>query len=270
LHNRYNIPESNRLLHYLFSDIKISEKLAVYKPIGEKVCDYLDYDIKLITRYNQPLGEYDKSQKRKCPIASSIHFFNIMILESMHSGIHWHMWLFYFPIFTEKILNKLNPTKDVDLNAELPTPFHNILFDIVWVMLSWLNEYSYVTDKSNLIMENEKLCHDNGSIPKSTALALGNIIFMIISSSKVSDNFKTYILQMACRHLREKANDEEYKSLNEVLMNSILRNGLYDKLDCNYLEILDDCFGKIDHVISLELKCFTAMIKATLGECSQA
>lgn len=268
--NRYHIPESNRLLHYLFSDIKVSEKLAVYKPIGDKVCECLDYDIKLIARYNEPLGAYYERQRFKCPVDSSVHFFEIMILESMHKGIRWHMWLYYFPTFVRKILNKLNSTGDVDLNSEWPTPFHYIIYHIVSVMLDWLDEYSYVTDKSNLIMENENLCHDNGSIPKSTVLALGNIIFMVISSSRVSTNFKTYVLEIVCRHLGDKVHDDQHKSLNKVLMKSILRNGFHDKLDCEYLNILYHCYGDVDHVIRFELKEFSDLIELERGICEQA
>jgi len=268
--NRYYIAKSNRLLHYLFSDIKVSEKLAIYKPVGDKVCECLDYDAKLIDRYNEPLGTYYESQRFKCPVDSSVHFFKIMIIESMHKGIHWHMWLYYFPTFVRKILNKLNPSEDVDLNDEFPTPFHYILYHIVSVMLAWLDEYSYVTDKSQLTMENENLCHDNGSIPKSSVLALGNIIFMMVSSSKISTQFKTYILGMVCRHLTDKLQDDEYQSLNKVLMKSILRNGFHNKLDCEYLDILYDCYQDVDDVIQFELEEFSTLMVSEKGECGQA
>ena len=268
--NRYHLSKSNRLLHYLFSDIRVSKKLAVYKPVGDKVCEYLDYDAKLIARYNEPLGTYYESHRFKCPVDSSVHFFEIMIIESMHNGIHWHMWLYYFPTFVRKILNKLNPSEDVDLNAEWPTPFHYILYHIVSVMLDWLDEYSYVTDKSQLRMENENLCHDNGSIPKSAVLGLGNIVFMVVSSPIVSLRFKTCILEMVCRHFRDNAHDDEHKSLNRVLMKSILRNGFHNKLDCGYLDILCDCYQDIDHVIRFELEEFNALLEAERTECEQA
>lgn len=268
--NRYSIANSDRLLHYFFNDVKVSEKLAIYKPIGDKVCEYLDYDAELIDRYNQPLGTYYESQRFKCPVDSSVHFFEIMIIESMHSGIRWHMWLYYFPTFVRKILNKLNPSEDVDLNAEFPTPFHYILYHIVSVMIDWLDEYSNVTDKSHLTMENENLSHDNGSIPKSTVLALGNIVFMIVSSEKVSTQFKTYIMEMVCGHLRDKVHDNEHQSLNKVLMKSILRNGFHDKLDCKYLDALNYCYKDVDHVIQFELKEFSTLLVSAMDECGQA
>jgi len=268
--NRYYLSKSNRLLYYLFKDIKVSEKLAIYKPAGDKACEYIDYDERIITRYNEPLGTYYESQKFKCPIDSSVHFFEIMIIESMHQGIHWHMWLYYFSTFVRKILDKLEPSPNVDLSSEWPTPFHYILYHIVSIMLDWLDEYSNVDDKSQLQMENENLCHDNGSIPKSAVLALGNIVFMIISSSSVSERFKTYILEMVLRHLRDKNHDDNQETLNRVLMKSILMNGFHNKLDCEYVEVFQQIYQGVDHVIRFELEEFNALLESTRLECGPA
>jgi hypothetical protein len=268
--NRYYLSKSNRLLQYLFNDIKVSEKLAIYKPVGDKVCEFIEYDEKLIVRYNEPLGTYYESQRFKCPIDSSIHFFEIMIIESMHQGIRWHMWLYYLPTFVRKILDKLKPSPDVDLSSEWPTPFYYILYHIVSVMLDWLDEYSHVDDKSQLQMENENLCHDNGSIPKSTVLALGNIVFMIISSHSVSEHFKTDILEIVLRHLRDKSHDDDQASLNRVLMKSILRNGFHNKLDREYIEIFQEYYQAVDHVIRFELEEFNTLLESTRLECDPA
>lgn len=268
--NRYYLSKTNRLLYYLFNDIKVSQDLAIYKPVGDKVCEVIDYDIKLSDRYNEPLGTYYESQRFRCPIDSSVHFFEIMIIESMHQGIRWHMWLYYFPTFVRKILLKLNPSSDVDLYSEWPTPFHYILYHIVSIMLDWLDEYSYVEDKSQLRMQDEALRHDNGSIPKSTALALGNIVFMIVSSPTVSSRFKTYILEIVFRFLRDKSHDDEQAPLIRVLMHSILKNGFHNKVDCEYLETFHECYHEVDHVIRFELEEFNALLESTRSECDPA
>jgi hypothetical protein len=209
-----------------------------------------------------------ESQRFKCPIDSSIHFFEIMIIESMHQGVHWHMWLYYFPTFVRKILDKLKPSPDVNLSSEWPTPFHYILYHIVSIMLDWLDEFSHVDDSSQIQMDNENLCHDNGSIPKSTVLALGNIVFMIISSPSVSDHFKTYILEIILRHLRDKSSDGEQASLNRVLMKSILWNGIHNKLDCEYLEIFHKHYQRIDHILRYDLEEFNTLLKSTRLKCA--
>lgn len=259
-HNRYGLSKNNKLLYYLFNEVKISENLGIYKPIGDKVCNLLDYDKKLIARYNEPLGIYYESKRFKCPIDSSVHFFDIMILESMHQGIQWHMWLYYFPVFVEKLLNKLDPSSEVDFYSEWPTPFHYILYHIVSAMIGWLEEYSNVGNKAPLQMDDEGLNHDNGSIPKSTALALGNIVFMIISSPSVSNQFKEYMLEIVFRDIRDMARNKDQQQLNRVLMKSILRNGFHNELKVNYITELNIRYQNIDHVIRSELKEFEKLL----------
>lgn len=258
--SRYGLSKNNKLLYYLFNNVKVSETLGIYKPIGDKVCNLLDYDKKLIARYNEPLGTYYESNRFRCPIDSSVHFFEIMILESMHQGIRWHMWLYYFPSFVTKILDKLDPAPGVDIDREWPTPFHYILYHTVSVMLDWLEEYSKVANKDPLQMDDERLHHDNGSIPKSTVLALGNIIFMIISSPAVSNQFKEYILEIVFRYLRNNQHDVSQQQINRVLMNSILRNGFHNELKVNYIIKLIEIYENIDHIIRSELKEFEVLL----------
>lgn len=259
-HNRFQLSKNNKLLYYLFNDVTISERLGIYQPIGEKVCNLLDYNKEIVKKYNQPLGTYYEKLKFKCPIDSSIHFFEIMILESMHQGIRWHMWLYYFPIFTRKILDKLNPDPEVDLASEWPTPFHYILYHIVKAMLYWLDEFSHVENKQALEMDNQNLAHDNGSIPKSTVLALGNILHDLISSNSISNNFKVYVLEIVMRHIRDSLHDPHQETLNSLLMKSIVLNGFYNKVDENYIHQLATIYGQVDHVIRFELTEFGELL----------
>ena len=92
----------------------------------------------------------------------------------------------------------------------------------------------------------------------------------MVSSSKITTRFKTYILEMVCRHLRDKLHDDEHQSLNKVLMRSILRNGIHNKLDCEYLDILYDCYQDVDDVIQFELEEFSTLMVSERRECEQA
>ena len=267
-YNRYHLSRSNKLIFYLLSDVSIGEKLAVYKPIGDRVCEFIDYDDRIIARYNEPLGTYCERQQSRCPIDSSVHFFDIMIIESMHQGVRWHMWLYYLSTFVRKIINKLNPTSDVDLSDEWPTPFHYILYHIVRVMLGWLGEYSQVEDKSALQMKNEHLCHDNGSIPKSTVLALGNIVVMLVSSPALTDHFKKYILEIIIRHLVDHDHDSDQAALNRILMISILKNGYHNKIDRYYIEKFSDLYSDVDEVLRYDVDSFNELLKSIKLECA--
>lgn len=263
---RFYLSKSNKLIYYLFNEVKVSERLGVYKPVGDKVCNILDYDKKIIARYNEPLGTYYEINRFKCPVDSSVHFFEIMILESMHQGIRWHMWLYYFPTFVTKILDKLNPSPEVDLHSEWPTPFHYILYHIISVMVDWLQAYKDVDNKTALKMEDEGLHHDNGSIPKSTALALGNIIFMITSSSSVTDQFKEYVLEIVFRHISRVKHDEDQQQITRVLMNAILRNGFHDELKADYIREFAERYRSIDRFMQSELTEFETLLTSAERE----
>jgi len=264
--HRLEIIENNKLFFYLFHDVKIAESLAIYKPVGDKVIDILDYDSDLLCQYNRPIGNYFEVGRKYCPIDCSIHFFNIMILESMHQGIRWHMWLFYFPTFVEKILDRYEPANTVDFDREWPTPFHYIFYHITYVMLDWIDEIDNVEDKEPLAIENQGLNHDNGSIPKSACLAVGNIIFMLISSTKLKDSFKGYILEIALRHIRDRDGNEVYASTNLVLMKSIIRNGFRNKSDLDYIEKLTDAYTHLDHVLVHDTEAFLGLLNSARTE----
>lgn len=268
--NRYYLPESNKLLYYFFNDVKISEKSNIYKPVGDKVCETIDYDSKIIKRYNEPLGNYYENQRFRCPIYSSLHFFEIMVIESMHQGIRWHMWLFYFQTFTKKIIDKLAPEDSVDLQSEWPTPFHYLLYQMVSITLDWLDEFQYVENKENLSMQDESLTHDNGSIPKSAALALGRMVFVIISSNRISDTFKIYIIEIVMRWLRDTKDIEELAPVNRVLMKSILFNGFHNKTDLDYLNEFNLLFNNIDLLIKYDLDNFKELLQNSIKKAEAA
>jgi len=258
--NRYKLSKNNKFLYYLLSDVRISESLGIYQPIGDKVCSLIEYNKEIIEKYNQPLRTYYDKGRFKCPLDSSIHFFEIMILESMHQGIRWHMWLYYFPTFTKKILAKLNPSEEVDLEREWPTPFYYLLYQIVKVMLNWLEEYSHVENKQAIEIDNENLTHDNGSIPKSTTLALGNILYELVSSDSITNKFKVYIFEIVARHIRDLSHDPHQERLNRLLMKSIVYNGFHNQTNQKYIHQLRSIYEQIDHLLRFELEEFNELL----------
>lgn len=264
--HRYLLPNENKLLYLLFNDVEVAENLGVYKHVGGEVGEIIDYDLKIINRYNEPLGIYYHKLRNRCPIDVSLHFFDIMVLESMHQGIKWHMWLYYFPTFSKKILNKLNPDKNVDLTNEFPTPFHYLLYRIVTIPLDWLNEFDKVEKKENLLMENEELCHDNGSIPKSAALAIGDIVNQILMSENIQAKFKIYIVEIVMRSVRDFSKVSSLEPISRILSKSILFNGFRNETNCEYLHSFHRAFQEIDSMILFDLKDFNEFVEKTIRD----
>lgn len=266
--NRFKLSSDYKLLYYLFNNVKVSENLAVYKPVGEKVCDLLKKDKKLIDQCNKSYQEYEKNLNT-CPISSSLHFFEIMIIESMHQKIQWHMWLYYFTHFTEKILESLNPDQQVDLDKEWPTVFHYFLYQIVTIQLDWLKEYNNVEDKEFLSVTNLSLSHDNGSITKSTVLSLADTICTIIKSKKITDKFKIYLIEIVARYIETTKHNKNYTEINELLIKAIVRSSFYNKTDSIYVNKLSMLYKKIDYFIRANIPEFEEQLAAAQTEIGQ-
>jgi len=258
----FSLSESNKLLYFLFSDVHVSKKLEIYKPVGDKVCEIINYDKELIDRYNEPLGTYDENGLNNCPINSSLNFFNIMISQSLHQGITWHMWLYYFREFTRNILDKLAPNSTVDLDSEWPTPFHCLIYRMVKIMLGWLDEYQNVKDKPSLTNRYEDICKGGETILESVVMALGNIVFMIVSSQEITDHFKIYIIDIVMRYLKNNNGSDGLSSLRTVLMKSILRNGNLNVSDVDYLESFKELYERSDPLIRYDNDEFNSLLEA--------
>lgn len=252
--NRYYLYENNKFLYYFFNNIRNSEKHKIYKPVGDMVCEVIDSNDNLSNLYNKENERYERVERFLCPIDSSLRFFEIMILESMHQGAHWHMWLYYLRTFTKKILLRIDTDIDVDVHKEWPTPFYYLLDHIISIIFNWLDEFQYIENKDPLLMENDELNHDNGSIPKSSVLALGIIYNMIIMCDNVTDTFKTNMIDTAMRHLRDTKSIETYNELNTVLIKSMLFDGYHNEKNLDYLNKFKILYEKTDHVLRYDVR----------------
>lgn len=255
-HHRLKLPEENKLINFFFKDVEVAAKHGVYRSVGEVVCRRIEFDQKLTAAYNGPLGYYDEVGKYKCPIFCGIHFFQIMIHEGLHQGIQDHLWLYYFTHFTDKILEQLRPFKKEDAGHEFPSPYHYLLYKIVSITMEWVDEAQYVTDKSALMLEGESLRDNNGYIPFNAVLALGQIITDIISSKKLGDGFKTYMLEVVLRRLQKIQNVAELKPLSRVLVKAVIyRNDIW-ATDMEYRQELSRLYQKVDHCIRYDMDFF--------------
>lgn len=259
--NRFELYESNKLLYFLFNEVSTAEKLSIYKPVGDEVFHHIDNNKELIERYQEPFGTYEKD-KNKCPIYVSLHFFDIMITESMHQGVRWHMWLFYFSTFTKKIINKIPSDKNSLFQAEFPTPLHFLLHEIVSTVCGWLREFEDVENKEDIMFENEHLSHDNGSIIKSASLALGDIIYMILTANRINNKFKVEILETVMTFIRDYKSRDGYESIINITMHSILKRGFFNKIDSNYISKFNGLYQEMDHMLIYDLEEFNSILKS--------
>lgn len=260
-HHRLAIPDENKLLSFFFKDIKVAEAHGVYRSVGEVTCQLIDFDSKLATSHNGPLGYYDQVGIYKCPIYCGIQFFQIMVHEGLHQGIQSHLWLYYFTHFTDKIVERLRPLKADDSEHEFSTPFHFLLYRIVSTTMDWIDEAQYIEDKAALRLKGESLNNDNAYIPFNAALAIGRIMHTIISSEKLGDRFKVYMLEVVLRRLGELEGVDDMKSLSRVIEKSLIYRDPIWKTDLCYRKELESLYEVVDHVLRANTEQFGQALK---------
>lgn len=251
-HN-YALPERNKLLHFLFSDCRVAKKYGVYKPIGEFVIAHLDY---LCSRsipdpYNVPMGDFHEDGKWDSELIVGIRFFDIMITSALYQNIQWHMWLYYFPLFVERIIRNLSPNeKLVDNFDEWPTKYHYALYEITSCLCKWIEAVEHISlNQENVVLESTSANHENGNIPKSSMLALGQILKQILLSDVITDRFKKYISDMVFRRYFELKKVPKTRTYAEALINCIRCGGFsMGRGELAYSKYLLDCFDDFDRI----------------------
>jgi hypothetical protein len=252
--DEYIFPERNRLLHYLFSDCRVAEKYQVYRPIGNFVTHVLDrlYSDSLSDPYNEPMGDFMEQGQWESEITCGIIFFDIMVTSALYQNICWHMWLYYFPHFVEKIIRNLNPNdKNVDLSDEWPTRYHYCISEIVSILCKWILAVEHLpSDQENIQLKNISPSHENENIPKSSLLTLGGVLKKLLTSQKIDFRFKAYIMGTVYRCYFDLMQKPGCKNYAIALMNSIVNGGfgLYSISAYEYLSILIDTFEYFDRI----------------------
>lgn len=252
-HDQYALPKRNRLLNYLFEDCKVAEKYGPYKPIGEYVISYLDdlYSNNSPDPYNEPMGDFHEDGQWESGLLVGIRFFDIMVTSALYQNIKWHMWLYYFPHFVERIVRNLKPNERlVDPYDEWPTRYHYALYEIASCLCKWASSVDHIPlNQENVVLENTSANHENGNIPKSSMLALGQITKQILTSNIVSDRFKQYIMDMVYRRYFDLRKVDATKDYAEALLNSV-RCGGFRMIDApiEYTQTLLDTFESFDRI----------------------
>ncbi|MDF3831446.1 hypothetical protein P3W85_00490 [Cupriavidus basilensis] len=226
--HRYNLPEGNRLLRYLFADAKNAEALGVWEPVGEAVIAELDRRHRSETdRYNDSLMDYRDRYQWKCPVFVGIRFFDIMVSEAIAQNICWHMWLYYYPHFVDGICRNYAPDEQrVELDDEFPTVYSFLLYEIVSTLRHWIAEVRDLPpDQENIVLEDDALTHENGNIIKSSILVLGMCLKTILVTERIPPRLKSYLASIGLDLFLDFVRVPKLASYAGVLRASLLAGG---------------------------------------------
>ncbi len=268
--HRYFIDKRNRFITFFLKDVTVAEKLGIWKPFGDYAINHLD----ILARdsdndnYNGPLGNYDGDNKWSCPVHTSIQFFKIMIPEALFQGVQWHMWLYYLPHITSKIIRNLSPKPNVDLDREWPTPYHCLLYEIVAALDDWISAVENVSiNQSNIVLKNERIDHENGNIPKSAILAMGQVFYDVIETDSLDIKFKSYLLGIALRTMHKLTIVDKTRPFGNLLKRSIIKGGNQFGSNRKSFQIkLNDALQNIDIVTRFGFNEFEQDLKIELSK----
>ncbi len=236
----YDLPESNKLLNYLFSDARIAEKLGVWRPVGEAVIIELDNLSRTPSNdyYNLAMDDFFDKSKWKSSLFIGVFFFDVMVSSALHQGITWHMWLYYYPHFMDRIVRNYNPNdKLIDIYAEWPTKYNYLMYEIISACCDWIISIRDLPlDQENIKLDSTNASYNNGNIPKSSILALGSCIYTILTSDKITEHFKNYIMDIVYRLYFDLRNIPALLDYSVVLRNAVKQGGSYKRSNSDYYQ----------------------------------
>lgn len=227
---RYQIqvfPEHNRLLHFLFSDAQNAKTLGVWKPVGEHLLRRLDpaVDAGYIAYLNGP-ATYFEHEWWSDPTYVGIQFFRVMVDAAAHQGVEWHMWLYYLPLILKKLEENYDTSNPlVDTTAEFPTRAARLIYEIVDALGDFVKLAPDLPEASPHRTVPGSFGHQNGSIPLSAAIALGQCMGTITISSRLGDRFATYLHECVLHDITELPRVEGDGRLRAFVIQSIVRGG---------------------------------------------
>lgn len=245
--SRYQIPDSNRLLFFFMSDIKVAYDNRIYKPVGDFTIAHLhemsrDHDS---DPYNLAMTDFEDVGAWRSPLFVAIRFFDIMVKEALFQGIQWHMWLYYMPDFVEGIVRNY---RMVDPNAnptsEWPIRYTFLLYEVFSSMRDWVMGMKEVPrGQANAVLGSTRADHENGNIPKSSILALSQCSRHLLESGHVPDRVKGNLMDIVFRLYFELREVPELEGYATVLGRALSAGGFYrPSSDAKYHDALMRAF----------------------------
>ena len=256
--HRLHLQAENELLRFFFRDVTVAEKLQIYRPIGEAVCQRIDFDAQLATPYNGPLGYYPEVGKHQCPIYAGIRLFEIMIHEAIHQGLRDHLWLHYLPIFTDKILKQMRAPLPQDREHEFPSVFHYLVYSMVSLCTDWVEEAEHVGVRGEPMIKRDQF------ISYEAASAAGNLIKHVVEAS-LDDRFKAYMLEVVLCRLASMQHKAGMTALAHALETAVIQGNAFTARASYRTELLR-LYLSLDHVLRDRLAHFEARLRQAVSD----
>ncbi|MFZ0636668.1 MAG: hypothetical protein WA755_09160 [Candidatus Acidiferrales bacterium] len=229
---RYHLSDSNRLLCFFLSDVKVAEDNRIYKPIGDFAVAYLrdlgrnpgsdPYNIAMDS-------DFEKVGVWSSPLFVTIRFFDIMVKEALFQGIEWHMWLYYMPLLVEGIVRNYRLVDpNADPTGDRPIRYSFLLHEVFSAMRDWVAGLEGVPHgQANATLKRTRADHENGNIPKSSILALSQCSRRVLESDHISDRLKRSLMDIVFTLYFDLRADPDFEGYATVLREALSVGGFY-------------------------------------------
>ncbi|MDI6539761.1 hypothetical protein QMA77_22880 [Pantoea ananatis] len=246
----YAIDETNPLLNFFLNDISTAINVAIWKPLGDYLISYIKKQSGSSGFYNQPDNNFSSSDERwECPIFVGLFFFDVMVSTAIFKRAKNHMWLMYYRYFLEEILSSRVIAEDVDLYREFPVRFDYLIFELIANCDAWVGAAQYLS-YDGISMDDVML-----SPEYIAATTLGGMMYMILTSDKLFENQKKYLLEIIVKRMR--ALDQNKKSFYaQEIFKNLIRPSSFSAVDANAVKELRKLYGGIDHILRINTSTF--------------
>jgi len=254
VNGKYYIDPSNQILSYLLSDANVAKNILVWKPIGDWIREYIQQGEKS-DYYNQSCGYFSQNDERwECPVYVGGHFFNVMVTAAICQRVDDHMWLLYLERFIEDILEQINRADGVDLAREFPTRYDYLLYYLFSICDDWLDIIEY--------LDYEDVSHDDKlQYPEHwAARSFGGMLRMILASGNITQNQKTYFLEIAIKRIKRL----DHNGLNyysDLILDGYLRTHAHGTIIDEAVRELGVAYGGVDQLLAYGDYSFGSLMK---------
>lgn len=245
--NSYRIETERPILYSLFYDINVAKLNNVWKGIGEQAIVELHNEIKSnYSLLRDEENESDEDTLWSFRITIAISFFDIMVRRAIVKGCQDHMWMFYYKIFIELLLDNMSEYDALNPDKNKDSRNYDLVETIVSNMLDW-KEVSIKSKKYQLV--------------QSIYDCIGGCIFKISSSNKLRREDKLNLFDTVWSDLVETTtihNEEREIIEDEVVsigISMFLRPSLLfdnvnrDARSLSYIDIVNYMWNERDTVI---------------------
>lgn len=193
-HRKYELPDRNRLLNFLFSDPNFAVELAAWQPVGNEVIKVLEESLRGVQPdpLNYQLEDFAQEGKWESLVYVGIAYLDIMVSRALYHGVEWHMDLWYYLYFTQRIVQNFEiPTGVNPVHTEWPNKYSYLLYAMVSALRDWAIAPAYLPpDNPHVSIRNANCSHENSSIPKSSILVLAWSLREIVLSPNIPARLK--------------------------------------------------------------------------------